>query len=136
MSALVLAAFLAVALIWIPQMPGVQRHAPWRASEALDRLPGRARVLNEYVLGGWLLWTARDVSPAIDGRTEIYQPDYVGQAMAATHMGPGWRRFVERHHFDAAILSNDSQLVFGLKTLGWRVAFRDSSRVILVPPAV
>lgn len=129
-----LTAFAVMAIVWIPQVPPIQRHAPWKASVALDALPGRARILNEYVIGGWLLWTARDTSPAIDGRTEIYSPAYVERVLSATRMGPGWRKFIAERHFDAALLSRSSPLAYGLQTLGWTVNFRDSRHVILIPP--
>ena len=49
----ILTAFAVVAVVWIPQVPPIQRHAPWKASAAVDALPGRARILNEYTIGGW-----------------------------------------------------------------------------------
>jgi hypothetical protein len=130
----ILTAFAVVAIVWIPQVPPIQRHAPWKASAAVDALPGRARILNEYTLGGWLLWTARDTSPAIDGRTEIYSPAYVERVLSATRMGPGWRKFIAEGHFDAALLGRSSPLAYGLQTLGWTVDFRDSRLVVLIPP--
>jgi hypothetical protein len=100
----------------------------------LDDLPGRAHVLNEYVWGGWLLWTARDTSPVIDGRTEIYSVDHVRRTLAAQTLQSGWQEYIAENDFDAAWLSSGSPLVFGLESLGWRAAFHNSYSVILVPP--
>jgi hypothetical protein len=131
--ALVLASFIGAAW-WLPHVPPIKRGAPFEASASLDALPGRARVLNDYVLGGWLLWTARDTSPAIDGRTEIYTPDYVAQAMGTPRLAPGWRRFIARNDFDAVWLSKDAPLVFALTTLGWTKRYANDYTIILVPP--
>jgi hypothetical protein len=126
--------FIALAAWWLPQVPGIKRGAPWQASATLDALPGRAHVLNEYAWGGWLLWTARDTSPVIDGRTEIYDVDHVRQAMGAQSLRPGWQEYVQKTDFDAAWLFTTSPLVFGLETMGWHPIFRNSYSVILVPP--
>ena len=58
------------------------------ATESLEGLPGRARVLNDYALGGWLLWAARDTSPAIDGRADVYSVHYVQKYVDALAMRP------------------------------------------------
>lgn len=122
------------AALWIPQVPPVQRKAPWAASTSLDALPGRAVVFNEYALGGWLLWTARDTAPAIDGRTEIYDVEYVKEALDASLLHGAWQQFFRRHHFDAAWLYESSPLVYGLQQEGWTVMQRDDFTVILLPP--
>jgi hypothetical protein len=130
-----LLALTVIAAIWLPFVPAVQRGAPWRASATLDRLPGRALVLNEYDYGGWLLWTARDTSPGIDGRTEIYSPEYVSEYLATERLQGDWKQFVRENDFDAAWLRKTSPLVFGLRTLGWRTVYRNDFSVILLPPA-
>jgi hypothetical protein len=128
-------ALVAVAALLLPQLPGVQRGAPWAASRALDDLPGRASVLNEYDLGGWLLWTARDTAPGIDGRTEIYSTDYVGSYLAALQLHAGWQRFVRNQRFDAAWLRTSTPLAWGLKSEGWTEVYHNDFSTILVPPA-
>jgi hypothetical protein len=129
-----LAVLLVVVAVVLPHIPGVQRGAPFGASAALDTLPGRANVLNEYDLGGWLLWTARDTSPGIDGRTEIYSPSYVSNYIAALGLNGDWRRFVATHHFDAAWLRTSTPLIWGLRSEGWTTAYKNDFSVVLVPP--
>jgi hypothetical protein len=132
-GALVVAAVV-TATIWLPQVPTTEHDVPVRASAFLDGLPGRAKVLNEYTEGGWLLWTARDTSPAIDGRTEIYDPAYITGLFNAEGRGPGWQRFVASQHYDAAWLYRRSPLVSGLRSIGWTIAFHDKYTYVLVPP--
>jgi hypothetical protein len=126
--------FVAVTCILLPLLPPIPREAPWAASRQLDALPGRASVLNEYDLGGWLLWTARDTAPGVDGRTEIYSPSYVGAYVRALGMSGSWERFVKVHRFQAAWLRTSTPLVYGLKREGWQVTYRNDFSVILVPP--
>lgn len=127
-------AFVVGVSVWLPRVAPVFQDAPWKASQVLDALPGRARVLNEYGAGGWLLWTARDTSPAVDGRAEIYAPEYVEQAVGAPRMNAGWQSFVAQNDFDAAWLYQHSPLVYALRTRGWTEHFRDKNSIILVPP--
>ncbi len=122
------------ASIWVPQIATTERRVPTRASAFLDALPGRAKVLNQYNLGGWMLWTARNLSPAVDGRTEIYTPAYLDSLFSAENMGPGWQTFVDRYDFDAAWLYRNTRLVEGLRSLGWVEAFHDDRTVVLLPP--
>ena len=134
LSAALVITFVSLAVLWLPQIPSIARGAPWKASAELDALPGRARVLNEYVLGGWLLWSARDTSPAIDGRTEIYAPDYLAETLRSIDSAPGWKSYIEREQLSAVWISKDAPLVRGLKEAGWRVHFRDEDSVIMLPP--
>ncbi len=114
--------------------PGTSEQRMRTASHELDQLPGRARVINEYEIGGWLLWNARDTSPAIDGRTEIYEVDYVADYINALAARPGWEEFTNKLHADAALLHSSTPLASGLKSQGWRVLSDDEELVVLVPP--
>jgi hypothetical protein len=132
--ALLTAVFVIAVAIRIPQVPDLVAGTPDTAMQSLDNLPGRAKVLNEYGLGGWIIWTARDTSPGIDGRSEIYDPAYVSSYFAALRMSPGWKEWVEHQPFDAAWLYSTTPLIDGLKELGWHVLRKDGVMILLVPP--
>ncbi len=100
----------------------------------LQQLPGRPRVLNQYEMGGWLLWAARDVSPAIDGRAEIYPVRYVEDYLDTLAMRPGWQSFLAKGDFDAAILLSDTPLTGGLRSVGWVVVEEQDDLLVLLPP--
>jgi hypothetical protein len=128
------AVLLLAAAIKLPSVQPLVDGTPKTAPVALDALPGRAQVLNEYGLGGWILWTARDSSPGIDGRSEVYDPGYLTSYLASLRMDPGWRQFVADQRFDAAWLYRTTPLVNGLRSIGWRPIAHEGSTVILVPP--
>jgi hypothetical protein len=135
-TGVVVAAVAVGAAAWLPSARTIAPYAPSiQASHILDALPGRARVLNEYELGGWLLWTARDVSPGIDGRTEIYRPAYVRSYLDTLRATGDWRGFVAASHVQAAWLYRKSPLVESLVSqLRWRTVWTDGTSVILLPP--
>ncbi|HEX5017778.1 MAG TPA: hypothetical protein VFX15_09350, partial [Actinomycetes bacterium] len=125
---------LLVAIV-LPRQGPLPDNAPWAASGTLSSMGPDIRVLNEYDLGGWLLWTAPSVSPGIDGRTEIYSPSYVEDYLDAGTLRGDWQDVVRDGDFDAAWLRQDTPLVTGLEDiLGWKVVFEDDWSVILVPP--
>ena len=100
----------------------------------LDALPGKARVLNEYGEGGWIIWRARDTSPAIDGQSEIYGSLCVSAYLSALTVQPGWRAWVARGDFDAAWLYARTPLANRLQADGWTVRQRAGDSVVLLPP--
>jgi hypothetical protein len=135
-SAAALAFVLLLAIAFkLPSIHTLVPGTPVAATRDLDALPGRARVLNEYGLGGWMVWAAQDTSPGIDGRSEIYSPSYVSSYLAALRMSPGWQEWLTQQPFDAAWLYSTTPLVSGLQSLGWRVYRNEGSTVILVPPS-
>jgi len=120
---------------WLTQIPAVKKGAPYSATRFLDDLPGRAKVINEYEFGGWLLWAGRDVSPGIDGRAETKTVEYLNEYVNALNLQGDWRSFVEDSGADAAWLRKEAPLVEGLRLLGWRTAHADDFTYILLPPA-
>lgn len=128
-------AFVVAAFLKLQSVPPLIDDMPVTTPVQLDALPGRARVLNEYGFGGWLLWTAPNTSPGIDGRSEVYATDYVSGYLASLAMRPGWRQFVMGHGYTAAWLHRSTPVVQGLREMGWRTVGREGDTVILVPPA-
>lgn len=128
------AAALGAAAIVLPAVPALPENTPWGATRYLQGLDQGARVLNEYDLGGWVLWTVPNASPAIDGRTEIYSPDYVRTSMDAGNLRGDWQQYLDSLHVDAAWLRQDTPLVTGLEEIeGWQRVYEDDWSVILVP---
>lgn len=119
-----------------PAAPSPTTNAALRAAtERLQDLPGRARVLNEYQLGGWLLWSARNVSPTIDGRADVYSVEHFHDYVDALAMRPGWEEFVGSLDADGAVLFRETPLSAGLVSLGWTVVQEDEGLVVLLAPA-
>jgi len=121
---------------YLPSARGIESIAASpAASRRLDALPGHARVLNEYEFGGWLLWNARDVSPGVDGRTEIYRAAYIQRYYDTLALRGNWRGFVGDEQFGAAWLYRQTPLAGGLvDELHWKSVWSDQRTVILVPP--
>lgn len=136
MTAAVVLLATGIGAAWLVHGPAIRAPAPASASRTLNNLPGRARVLDEFDLGNWMLWTARDASPAVDGRYEIYGPAYIGRYVDVLNMQGDWKRFVADSRVQAAWLHVGVPLILGLRQeLDWTVAWTDGKTVILVPPS-
>lgn len=132
--ALVLAATTAGALAvrTLPSLGEAYRSTP---QDALEALPAGTRLLNEYDMGGWVLWTLPDLSPSVDGRAEVYDLEYLQAHADAYALRGDWRGFVAGLGADAAWLRRDTALVVGLvEVLGWSVRHADDDWVVLTPP--
>jgi hypothetical protein len=130
-AALVLATLLA------PQVataPG--NRLPIGLGTGLDALAPGTVVINEYSLGGWLLWSHPDLSPVIDGRTEVFSISHIGDYGDAVLAHAGWQEFVMRTRSSAAVLPVGGPLTGDLEQqLGWREVARDRGYVLLKAPS-
>lgn len=123
---------LALALPTAAAIPGA---VPSGLDGQIRAIPAGSRVINEYGLGGWLLWRHRQTVPVIDGLTESYTPQYFGEYENARGAAPGWQGFVTGSGASFALLSNTSPLGNALQEqLGWITLAEDEGYVLLKAP--
>ena len=107
---------------------------PTGLDRPLSGLPSDTGVLNEYVLGGWLLWTHPDLDPYIDGRADVYSEAHFEKFYRVMSRSPGWYEEITQDGLGAALLLESNPVADALvSTHGWTVAGRDRSWVLLVP---
>jgi hypothetical protein len=94
------------------------------------------RVLNDYNVGGVLTgFGAPEVSVAIDGRTDVYAPDYVERYIRATRGLVDWEQLVDSLDPDAAVLGHDGALARLLvEQRGWTIERTEGAYDLLLPP--
>lgn len=116
--------------------PSLPPGAPVAATKVIEGLsPKPQRVLDEYAIGGWLLWWDQKDRPLIDGRIEIYDLGYLNHYFAALQMSGDWQATVARLHPAVALLTPGTPLTNGLRDeLHWQVKFQDANWVVLTPP--
>jgi hypothetical protein len=128
-------AALAVAVSLVIARPPLVDGLPDEILVDLRSREGSIRVLNSYVVGGYLTGLgAPDVSVAIDGRTELFEPAFVHRYFRAATQMVGWRRLLRELDPDAAVIGRGTQLASELRRIGWRVTLTDDSWVLLEPP--
>ena len=118
--------------------PSVVNGLPDDIVEELTSRTGKVRVLNSYVVGGYLTGMgAPKVSVAIDGRTDVYEPGFVRRYMLTTSTTAGWRELVDDLDPDVAVLGARSRLAEEMTDAGWLATLTDGDYVLLDhPPAL
>lgn len=117
-----------------PTQPG---NVPNALDPELDQLPSRTVILNDYVLGGWILWRHRQLVPVVDGRTEVYDPAYLDAYGRAVSASDGWEGFLGRTGATYALLTAHSPIATALtERLNWSVLGQDDGYVLLHSTAV
>jgi hypothetical protein len=129
------ASALVAAVILIAIRPPLVAGLPSHIVAELQARPGQVRVLNSYVVGGYLTGAgAPHISVAIDGRTENYDPDFVHRYFLATNQTVGWRRLVADLRPNVVVVGKESQLATELRHVGWRTTIVDGDFALLDPP--
>lgn len=113
--------------------PSVSADVPLELLNALNRQAG-AHVLVDYNVGGLVTGTARDVSPAVDGRTDIYDSGWLHRYLLMTEARGDWRAMLRSLDPDLAVLQQSGALARALQADGWRQENVQSGWVLLAPP--
>jgi len=130
------AGFLVVAACLVPMTAKAPAGTPNRLNTQLDALPSGTVVLNEYALGGWLLWRHPSLAPVIDGRAEVFDPAYIRRYVSAASASRGWQEFLTQTGARMALVAQGSPLATALEErLAWKQTGSDSGYVLLRAPA-
>jgi len=103
---------------------------PNQAVEWLAQNRSRERLLSEYNWGGYLQWSLRGFPIFVDGRTDLFNDEIVGQWITAVQGGEGWQEILDRYQVDLVMLQPDRPLLVDLAQAGWQPLYRDSQAVI------
>lgn len=110
--------------------PLMRQNYPAGAVDWLRERSLQGRVLNEYAWGGYLDWAARDLQVFVDGRTDLFGDEVIGDWMTVVQAGEGWQQIVERRQVDLILLQPDRPVVPALEENGWRLLYRDDQAVL------
>ncbi len=134
---LVFAALLAAFRIgWLPverEATAMQR-VPVGAVDYLVRNGVHGRMLNDYDLGGYLiyrLWPERKVF--IDGRADLYGDRFLKAYLTTYYGGEGWQQLPQRYAIDYAVLARGAPLRQLLLASGdFRETYVDAQHAVLL----
>lgn len=131
------AAALVVAALGARGMSGQPDGMPTGLNAKLDALPRGTVVVDDYALGGWLLWSQPGLRPVVDPRTELFDPGYLDRYATALAAAPGWQGFLDSTASSAAVLPTSSPLGEALvEVRKWRVSGAADGYRLLVAPLV
>ncbi len=104
---------------------------------AVRALPAGCRVLNDYLVGGYVILTRPDVPVSLDSRNDLYGKAEVRRVDALlAGGGPDPAAAVEASGATCVLTAPGSRLAGALAgDRGWRLVFRDGSAAVLAWPA-
>jgi hypothetical protein len=112
----------------------LRRQIPVPAVEYLSRHPDPGKVLNSYNWGSYLLWAVPARTVFIDGRTDLFGDEILGQYLTVVEAQAGWRDILSTWEIRAVFLEPNAPILQILLSEGWRIGFRDSQAVVLLYP--
>jgi hypothetical protein len=128
----------AAAIVAAPIAAAVaQRPSGWPEGlrPQLAALPSKTIVLNDFAVGGWLLWAEPRLTPVIDLRSEIYSTNYIRDYRRTEQVRAGWQGFLTRTKPKYALLKTKAPLAAALQEqLDWSAVARDAGYVLLKAP--
>lgn len=93
-------------------------------------------MLNEYGLGGWLVYRPPSLAPVIDGMTDAYTVEYLTRYAKARAVVDGWSDYVEETGASVAVVESGSPIATALEERsGWVVIQEDDGFVLMEQPA-
>jgi hypothetical protein len=87
-------------------------------------------MLNEYNWGGYLTWFLREYPVFVDGRTDLYGDDVLGQWITAIQAGKGWQAILDRWKIKLILIEPSRPLATALSLAGWKLLYQDEQAVI------
>jgi len=101
----------------------------------LATIPAKTVVLNDFAVGGWLLWAEPQLTPVIDLRSEIYSMEYIRDYRRTEDVRAGWQGFLERTKPEYALLKTKAPLTVALQEqLRWTSVGNDADYILLKAP--
>ncbi len=89
------------------------------------------RLFNSYNWGGYLIWTNPGYPVFVDGRTDLYNDEILGQWISVVGAQPGWESILDKWDVRLVLLEPDQPVVSRLEESGWRIDYQDAVSVLL-----
>jgi hypothetical protein len=96
------------------------------------RLPGR--LFSSYNWGGYMMWALPEYSVFVDGRTDLYNDDIIGQWITVVQAQNGWQVVLDRWQVCTVLLEPDRPVNAQLPLADWHEIYRDQTAVIYMRP--
>ena len=89
-------------------------------------------MLNEYVYGGYLIWTAPEYPVFIDGRSDVFEwSGVLGDLTQWETLQADPRQLLDKYHISFCLLARKSPMTTVMALVpGWKLAYEDNNSVI------
>jgi hypothetical protein len=108
---------------------------PSWAGPALDALPPGTKVLDDWSLGGYLMWRYPRLDLVMHGYGDTFTTGELDRNNGFVTTAPGWERDLHATGARVAVVRPTTQLAYSLvATAGWQVVHRSDSLEMLRAP--
>lgn len=136
---LIVVAAAALVKIALPLIPAttesaIARTLPVGAAAYLKAYPASGNLFNSYNFGGYLTWVLYpDRLVYVDGRTDLYDNEFLNEYLATYLAGSNWSKVFARHEIGVALTEPGAPIARELmQSPDWTVRYSDSVAVVLV----
>ncbi len=99
-----------------------------------ERPPGR--IFNTYNWGAYMLWALPEYPVFVDGRTDLYNDEVIGEWFVVVRGEEGWDRILDRWDVHLVLVEPGLPVVFLLEDAGWELLYEDDRSVVIARPEV
>lgn len=88
-------------------------------------------MFNSYNIGGYLMFNLPEYPVFVDGRTDLYDDEFLRAYLKAANALPGWAGLMDHYHIGLAVVEKDIPLAQAMdQTAGWQTLFSNEQVVI------
>ncbi len=109
---------------------------PVGAVEYLQAEMSEGRLFNSYNWGGYLIWELREYPVFVDGRTDLYGDEIIGEWLQVVGAEDGWQSVLDEWDVNIILLEPHWPVVQELEQEGWTLVYEDEISVVYVSPSI
>ena len=135
-SILILLILAVVAKIWLVYPASAnekvfEANLPVKAVEFIKENHPAGRLFSTYNWGGYLLWALPQYPVFVDGRTDLYNDEIIGEWLKVVKVEPGWQDTLAKYGVAIVMTETGSGLDQVLKNNpNWTEVYQDSKAVV------
>ncbi|MHC1785044.1 MAG: hypothetical protein AB9891_20215 [Anaerolineaceae bacterium] len=89
-------------------------------------------LFNEYNWGGYLIFACPQNLVFLDGRTDLFGDEIIGEWQKVILGDPEWRTILDKWDVQTVLLQPDKPVISIMKDHGWRIGFEDEKSVVML----
>jgi len=121
-------------LIYVNYTPLVEAYihngAEARAVEWVKENQPEGRMFSSYNWGGYLIWNLPEYPVFIDGRTDLFGDEMIGEWIEIVNAEEGWQQKLNHWQVRLILLEPDRPIVKELGKNGWTLYYSDDGAVV------
>jgi hypothetical protein len=127
-----LVAFLKLYVVTQPSLVNAYLRAgsPVEAVNWIIENQPQGRLFSSYNWGGYLIWALPEYPVFVDGRTDLYGDEIIGEWMHIVQAGENWQQRLFDWQVNLVLIEPDRPLAKALSEAGWKILYQDDMSVI------